>query len=142
MEVAEPEAKILGHGPIVARRRALGLRYQRLLAEVPALGGAVTAADPPGGTTNFQSFWVHLPPQFPLGRDELLAVLAAHGGSARRGIMASHLEPAYAGTGHRALPVTERLTRESLILPLFHERRPVDQDHVVDTLAAAARGSR
>lgn len=127
---------------IVARRRELGRRYRQLLAEVPQLDGAVMAADPPGGTTNFQSFWVHLPPQFPLGRDELLGVLAARGVSARRGIMASHLEPAYAGAGHPALPVTERLTRESLILPLFHEMRLADQDHVIDTLAAAARGSR
>jgi perosamine synthetase len=127
---------------IVARRRDLGRRYRQLLAEVPELDGAVMAADPPGGTTNYQSFWVHLPPQFPLGRDELLGVLAAHGVSARRGIMASHLEPAYAGAEHAPLPVTERLTRESVILPLFHELRHLDQDHVVDTLAAAARGSR
>jgi perosamine synthetase len=55
--------------------------------------------------------------------------------------MAAHLEPAYAhGAGSppalapRALPVTERLTRHSLILPLYHELSEADQDHVVDTL--------
>ena len=36
--------------------------------------------------------------------------------------------------------MTERLTRDSLILPLFHEMTEADQDHVVDVLAAAARG--
>ncbi len=127
---------------IVARRRELGLRYQRLLAEIPELAGAVTAADPDGGTTNFQSFWLCLPERFPCSRDDLLTVLAAHGVSARRGIMAAHLEPAYAGTPHPPLPVTERLTRDSLILPLFHELTTVDQDHVVDVVAGAGRGSR
>ena len=34
--------------------------------------------------------------------------------------MAAHLEPAYAGLPAPPLPVTERLTRRSLILPLFH----------------------
>jgi dTDP-4-amino-4,6-dideoxygalactose transaminase len=125
---------------IVARRRELGLRYQRLLADIPALAGAVTAADPDGGTTNFQSFWLCLPERFPCSRDELLAVLAAHGVSARRGIMAAHLEPAFAGTPHLPLQVTERLTRDSLILPLFHDLTLLDQDHVADVVAGVGRG--
>ncbi len=54
--------------------------------------------------------------------------------------MASHLEPAYAGVPVAPLPVTERLTRDSLILPLFHDLTEADQDHVVDVLAAAAEG--
>ena len=123
---------------IVARRRELGRRYQHLLAGVPGLSGAVVAADPPGGTTNFQSFWVCLPQDFPVGRDELLARLAAEGVSARRGIMASHLEPAYVDSPAPALPVTERLTRDSLILPLYHDLSEADQDHVAAILAAAA----
>ena len=126
---------------IVARRRALGARYRHLLAEIPGLAGATMAGDPPGGTTNYQSFWVCLPEDFPVGRDALLGVLAAGGVSARRGIMAAHLEPAYADAVAGDLPVTERLTRDSLILPLFHEMSETDQDHVVDVLAAAARGA-
>ncbi|HET6950040.1 MAG TPA: DegT/DnrJ/EryC1/StrS family aminotransferase [Acidimicrobiales bacterium] len=124
---------------IVERRRALGARYQTLLAQVPGLADAVTAADPAGGTTNFQSFWLLLPDGFPVTRDELMARLTAAGVSARRGIMASHLEPAYADAPRVELPVTERLTRRSLILPLFHDMSESDQDHVVDAIAAAAR---
>ena len=70
--------------------------------------------------TNYQSFWLLLPDESPVGRDELMRLLADAGISARRGIMAAHLEPAYAGA-RRSLPVTERLTEHSLILPLFHE---------------------
>ncbi len=125
---------------IVARRRAFGERYRLLLGELPGLGGAVMAGDPPGGTTNYQSFWLCLPPGFPIGRDALLGLLAEHGVSARRGIMASHLEPAYADVAGRGLPVTERLTRTSVILPLFHEMAESDQDRVVEVLDAASRG--
>ena len=125
---------------IVARRRALGERYRLLLGELPGLGGAAMAGDPPGGTTNYQSFWLCLPPRFPIGRDALLGLLAERGVSARRGIMAAHLEPAYADAAGRGLPVTERLTRTSLILPLFHEMTEPDQDRVVEVLDVASRG--
>ncbi|MGH9119371.1 MAG: DegT/DnrJ/EryC1/StrS family aminotransferase [Acidimicrobiales bacterium] len=123
---------------IVSRRRLLAQRYQRKLVEIPQLEQAIMAADPGYGTTNFQSFWVCLPDEFPVERNHLLGILADHGVSARRGIMASHLEPAYAGHPHQPLPVTERLTERSLILPLFHDLTEADQDLVVDVIATAA----
>ena len=113
---------------IVARRRQLGRCYQDELGDLP---GAVVAADPPYGTTNFQSFWLLLPDEAEVGRDELLASLLERGISARRGIMASHLEPAYAGSVHGELPVTEKLTRRSVILPLFHTMTDEEQQRVV-----------
>ncbi|MFJ3631424.1 DegT/DnrJ/EryC1/StrS family aminotransferase [Streptomyces sp. NPDC090112] len=122
---------------IVARRRALAARYGELLAGVP---GVRPVRDPAYGEGNFQSYWVLLEPEFPAGRDELLAVLSEAGISARRGIMASHLEPAYAGHGAAALPVTERITRDSLILPLFHTMTAAQQDRVVAVLRDRAGG--
>ena len=59
--------------------------------------------------------------------------------SARRGIMAAHLEPVYADLGHRPLPVTEHLTARSIILPLFHEITAADQERVVSALDVAQR---
>jgi dTDP-4-amino-4,6-dideoxygalactose transaminase len=121
----------LGRLPgLVARRRDLAARYHALLADVP---GVVAVRDPAHGTTNYQSFWVLLEHA---DRDAVLAALADAGISARRGIMAAHLEPAYAGVGG-ALPHTERITRDSLILPLHHELTEADQRYVVDTLRAA-----
>lgn len=116
---------------MVARRRELASRYQRLLADIPGLR---TAADPPYGTTNYQSFWVAVPDGFPVTRNDLLRGLADAGISARRGIMAAHLEPAYADVTHAPLPVTERLTASSLILPLFHDMTESDQDAVVSII--------
>lgn len=123
-------------GRLVARRRALAHRYQQLLSGLP---GVRTIADPPYGSTNYQSFWVLLPGGFPVSRDELLQHLAEAGVSARRGIMAAHLEPAYQGLAHDPLPVTERLTARTLILPLFHDLTEPQQDLVVATITAAAR---
>ncbi|MFE3779759.1 DegT/DnrJ/EryC1/StrS family aminotransferase [Amycolatopsis sp. NPDC059090] len=118
---------------LVEQRRALAARYHELLAKVP---GVHPVDDPAYGTTNYQAFWVLLD-DGPAERNDVLTRLAAEGISARRGIMAAHLEPAYAGHPHGPLPVTERLTNRSLILPLHHELTDADQVRIVDVLAAA-----
>lgn len=120
---------------MIARRRELAARYETLLADVP---GITPVRDPAYGRGNFQSYWVLPDPEFPVGRDELLAALAAAGVSARRGIMAAHLEPAYAGHPHAPLPVTERISTGSLILPLFHTMTEEQQDRVVAVLREQA----
>lgn len=120
---------------IVERRRELAARYTAALADVP---GLTPVADPPYGRTTYQSYWVLLAEDFPLARNALLARLAEQGISARRGIMAAHLEPAYAGHPHVPLPVTERITAASLILPLYHEMTEAEQGRVVAAVRTAA----
>ena len=124
-------------GQMVARRRALARRYQDLLSGIP---GLLTANDPPYGETNYQSFWILLPDDT-VSRDHLMRLMSDAGVSVRRGIMAAHLEPAYSGA-NASLPVTERLTRHSLILPLFHDMTQGEQDHVVSVVASALTNSR
>jgi len=119
---------------IIARRRELAQRYTRLLS---GLAGVQTIRDPDYGSTNFQSFWILLPEDAAVTRDDLLRLLAESGVSARRGIMAAHLEPAYHGFSTGPLPVTERLTAHTLILPLFHEMTGAEQDLVVSVLSGA-----
>ena len=118
---------------IVAQRRALALRYQEALCGETDLQ---VVADPPWGLGNYQSFWVVLPERSPITRDELLARLLDRGVLARRGIMAAHLEPTFSGHQHVDLPVTERMTRRSLLLPLFHEMTEAEQTRVVDAVRA------
>jgi perosamine synthetase len=116
---------------MVDRRRQLARRYSEAFGDLP---GVVTATDPAHGTSNFQSYWLLLPHDAPIGRNELLEALSREGISARRGIMAAHREPAFAGHPHVPLPVTERLTSDSLILPLFHTMSLHDQDRVIDAV--------
>ncbi|WP_245614513.1 DegT/DnrJ/EryC1/StrS family aminotransferase [Actinokineospora inagensis] len=117
---------------IIEQRRALAARYHELLAPL----GLRAVTDPTHGTTNYQSFWVALPDDAP-ALTEVLGKLAAAGISARRGIMAAHLEPAYEGHPHGPLPHTEQIATRSLILPLHHELTDADQKHVVGSLADA-----
>ncbi|MEZ5266842.1 MAG: DegT/DnrJ/EryC1/StrS family aminotransferase [Acidimicrobiales bacterium] len=114
-----------------SRSAAEGRRsgYQQLLADVPGVCTGprtrLTAA-----TTN-RSGCCCLEDRL-VSRDEVLERLAAKGVSARRGIMAAHLEPAYAEANGLPLPVTERVTRDSLILPVHHELTPGEQEHIAD----------
>ncbi|MCG6498930.1 DegT/DnrJ/EryC1/StrS aminotransferase family protein [Kitasatospora sp. A2-31] len=121
---------------MIARRRALAARYRELLAGT----GARLVADPEHGTTNYQSCWLLLPDGAP-DRGEVLAALAGAGVSARRGIMAAHLEAPYKGTARVPLPATELLTHRSLILPLYHALTGEQQDRVTGALLDALRRS-
>jgi dTDP-4-amino-4,6-dideoxygalactose transaminase len=130
----------LGRLPeIVARRRALAARYSELIAEIEGLR---PVADPVWGTGNFQSYWVEVEPSFASRREEVMEVLADAGVSARRGIMAAHRQPAYRSvdTGSVPLPVTERLTDNTLILPVYHQLTDNEQSRVIDSVLGAGRG--
>jgi dTDP-4-amino-4,6-dideoxygalactose transaminase len=124
---------------VVARRRALAQRYREALADLPGLR---LVADPPHGTTNYQSLWMEVGATFPLDREGLLAALAEREVSARRGIMAAHRQPAYARSDHGPLPSTEHLTDTTLILPLFHQMTDEEQARVVEAIRAAAASGR
>lgn len=122
---------------MIERRRELAARYREGFASVPEL---IMPVDTTYGRTNHQSFWVLLPDSLPLHRDDVLQLLLDEGISARRGIMAAHREPACADLTDASmpveLPVTERLTDRTLILPLYHELTHDEQDRVIAALLA------
>jgi len=122
---------------IVERRREIAAQY---VAGLKGLRGLRFAADPPYGTTNFQSFWLEVLPGFRTDREGLLARLADAGISARRGIMAAHRQPAYRwrDTGNAGLQNTERMTDRTLILPVFHELDNAGMERVMECIRAAA----
>jgi perosamine synthetase len=47
------------------------------------------------------------------------------------------LEPAYRGESSVSLPVTERITADSLILPLFHDLTEEQQDLILSVILTA-----
>lgn len=121
---------------MVRRRRELARQYHDALA---GRAGLRCVVDPVHGTSNFQSYWIELSPNGAVDREEVLAFLARRGISARRGIMAAHEQPAYADHPHGPLPVTERLTANTLILPLYHELTDEDQARVIAAVLDAVR---
>jgi dTDP-4-amino-4,6-dideoxygalactose transaminase len=52
--------------------------------------------------------------------------------------MAAHRQPAYAGHPHTGLPVTERLTDRTVILPLYHAMTEDEQQTVVGVIRRGA----
>jgi dTDP-4-amino-4,6-dideoxygalactose transaminase len=119
---------------MVAERRGLAERYRERLEDIP---GLFLPVDPPYGTTNYQSYVVRLDDDLPVERDAVMQELLEQGIGSRRGIMAAHLEPACAELRTPELPVTQRLTRRSLILPLFHGMNEGQLERVAEALAGA-----
>ena len=75
----------------------------------------------------------------PIGRTELMRRLLHDGIATRRGVMAIHQEPAYAGPcASRPAPHRGRRRATSLMLPLFPGLSDEQQDYVIDRLAAHA----
>jgi dTDP-4-amino-4,6-dideoxygalactose transaminase len=120
---------------IVRRRREIAAGYHAAFA---GIDGLRAVSDPPGCESNFQSFWIEISPPFPIDREALLAHLASRDISARRGIMAAHLQPAYKGHPVGPLPITERLTENTLILPVYHEMTADERSRVMTAVRGAA----
>ena len=122
---------------VVNRRRQLAANYAKYIHEISDMRAV---ADPPWGTSNFQSFWIEVGSSYPISREELLHRLADAQISARRGIMAAHRQQPYRSLApEERLPVTERLTDNTLILPLFHQMSETEQSRVIDVLVESSR---
>jgi perosamine synthetase len=95
-------------------RRQAAHRYQQQLADSPLVE---TPRVPSGTEPNWQSYMVAVRPTVPIGRDAVIQRLYERGIPTRRGVMATHLEPAYAHLRDR-LPHTEDLAGRGLMLPM------------------------
>lgn len=130
------------------QRRQMAARYRQLLADVP---GLILPTEPDWARTNWQSFCVRLPENS--DQRAVMQKMLDEGISTRRGIMCSHLEPAYAdvaawrcaqGGRKRAgrcnnLRESERAQQQSVILPLFSHMTEGQQDRVASALRHACR---
>ena len=118
---------------LVHERRQLAARYDELLAARTFLA---PPRQPHWASSNWQSYCVRLPGGVEQ-RSVMQSMLDA-GISTRRGIMCSHLEPAYAN-GELRFPLdhSEAAQRTCLLLPLFPGMQRESQDRVVEALAGA-----
>lgn len=122
---------------LVSRRVELATRYNRLLSDYHCLQ---TPYAPPYADPNFQSYAISINSGCPISRDGLLQALLDAGVSAKRGVMATHRERSYIETyGHQNLPLTEKASDNSLLLPLFPQMTLAEQDHVVAALEKSLR---
>jgi perosamine synthetase len=118
---------------IVERRRTLAKRYEELLVNNM---GLETPTEPAHARSNWQSYCVRLP-----GDCDQRAVMQAMldaGISTRRGIMCSHREAVYADLPLRVpLPNSEAAQDQCIILPLYPQMSPAEQEQVASALKRA-----
>jgi perosamine synthetase len=113
-------------------RRTKAARYNAELAE---LKGVEVPYVPPYAEHTYQSYCLHLTKDCRLDREDLMTNLLHRGIATRRGVMASHLEKTYTSRyGKVSLPVTEELTRSTVVIPLFAEMTDEQQDWVIESL--------
>ncbi|HEX5473146.1 MAG TPA: DegT/DnrJ/EryC1/StrS family aminotransferase [Vicinamibacterales bacterium] len=114
---------------LIATRRRLADRYRALLAHVPGLR---LPLEPVWARSNWQSYCVRLPE----GADQraVMQAMLDAGVSTRRGVMCAHLEPAYERPA--VLPRSEDAQASAIILPLFADMTPDDQETICRRLEA------
>ncbi len=119
----------------VEKRRTLAARYDQAFAD---LDRVETPFVPDGAVPNYQSYIVRLRDASRAKRQAMLDVLQRRGVGARRGLMASHLEPCYRGArGSGNLALTEEADSQTLIRPIYHDLGEEDQDHVIRQFLAS-----
>jgi perosamine synthetase len=116
---------------IRAERRRIAERYNDAIERIPFVEPPY---DPDYADRTWQSYAVTLAADAPIGRTELMRRLLLDGVPTRRGVMASHEEPAYADSP-ADLPNTDAASRNSLMLPIFAGLTDEQQDHVIASLA-------
>lgn len=111
-----------------ARRRAIAARYQERLADT----GLILPAAPPDGEHVYHLYVVRA-----AGRDVVQARLQERGiGTDVHYPLPTHMQPVYTSFAPPGgLPVTERLAREVVSLPMYPELT----DDEIDAVAAAVR---
>ncbi|HUY93546.1 MAG TPA: DegT/DnrJ/EryC1/StrS family aminotransferase [Pirellulales bacterium] len=114
---------------LLAERRELADNYARQLAEHPYLR---TPRPAKHLEPNYQSYAVELTDDAPLKRDKLLNFLLAQDIAAKPGVMAIHREEAYRNAQTpQELPLTERASDRSLLLPLYPGLTEAEQHAVL-----------
>jgi dTDP-4-amino-4,6-dideoxygalactose transaminase len=121
---------------IVAKRRALAAAYAQALRNTDGIRPPV---EPDWARSNWQSYCVTLPDH--VDQQEFMQTLLDQGISTRRGIMNSHLEPAYAAeSSHRVsgdLQSSVSAQNRTVILPLFVQMTDAELDEVVSAISAS-----
>lgn len=130
LQGAMGQAQLARAESFLARRAALAARYSRHLADSRLV---IPPHIAPSVRPSWQSYQVSLHRNARFTRDQVMDALFARGIHVRRGVMAAHLERAYAGAGV-GLPATEYAAAHTLQLPLYPDLTEAQQDRVIAAL--------
>jgi perosamine synthetase len=119
---------------IIATRRKLARRYAELLANNV---GLEAPSEPAYARSNWQSYCVRLPSD--CDQRTVMQEMLDAGIATRRGIMCSHREAVYSNMPLRVpLPLSEAAQDQCIILPLYPQMTPAEQEQVATALKRAS----
>jgi dTDP-4-amino-4,6-dideoxygalactose transaminase len=111
---------------IIGKRRAIAKKY---IDAFSSIQGLKLPKEEKGYFSNYQSFSILLTSEVKISRDDIMAKLLDKGIASRRGIMLSHKELPYAS--YSEMPVTERISDNSILLPLFVQMTNEEIEYVI-----------
>ena len=115
---------------IIKERRRVAQKYYDGLKNIDCIRLPIENSDK---ISNFQSYSIYLKENCKIDRNALMQKLLNVGISSRRGIMTTHRETAYS-TANYNLSISENLSDQSIIIPLFVPMKEQDLDYIVKTL--------
>jgi len=117
---------------LIKQRQNLAEIYNKSLGKINCIDLPITYND---RTSNIQSYSIHLNKKAKISRDILMQKLLNKGISTRRGIMTIHREKAYLKEYKNiSLPVTEDLSDNGLLLPLYVPMKMEEINFVINSI--------
>lgn len=116
---------------IIKTRRQIAEIYDEELSKIPHVR---VPQVPTYAFHNYQSYWIELLESAPVDRNMLMSKLLEKGIATRRGIMAIHMEPYYKGYSRLSLPTTEKITMNTVLLPLYPTLSSEEQSYITNSL--------
>ena len=117
---------------IIIKRRRIAHKYNDAFKHIKCLR---IPFEPDGYISNYQSYSLFLTDSAPVSRDELMHLLLEKGISTRRGVMTAHREAAYIiGNKTYSLPITEKTSDNSILIPLYPQMKDDEVDYVIDSV--------
>jgi dTDP-4-amino-4,6-dideoxygalactose transaminase len=117
---------------IVNERRKIANQYIEAFKKIDCIQ---LPKEKDGYFSNYQSFIIYLKKSCKINRDQLMQALLDKDITTRRGIMTIHKETAYTKTCRELkLPISEDLSDNSIIIPLFVPMKQEEIEYIITTL--------
>ena len=116
---------------IVEGRRKIALNYIEAFKDIDCIQLPI---EKQGYKSNYQSFSIVIKDDSPISRNDLMQKLLDQGISTRRGIMTSHREMAYEKADNYYLPISEKVSDNSILIPLYHPMSDEEVNYVINCI--------
>jgi dTDP-4-amino-4,6-dideoxygalactose transaminase len=116
---------------IIEKRREIAGIYDKELSKIPHIK---VPKVPSYAFHNYQSYWIELLMSAPVDSNTLMSKLLEKGIATRRSIMAIHMETCYKGYSRMPLLNTEKITMNTILLPLYPTLSVEEQLFIINSI--------